>query len=306
MPDARAAAAAVQRGRADLAELNGAGGLDGSSLGRLVDGLRVTAPSRLHRSIRQGTGYVVLNSSVPPFDDLRARRAFNYAFDRNTAIRIWGGPSTGHPTCQLMPPGMPSYQPYCPYTVGRPGGGYQGPDLARARALVRASGTRGTEVTVTELRNEYDGPLEPYLMKVLRSLGYRVSLRSLKDTPRNESFYYDPRSRIQVESDGFYADFPLPSNFYELLACRTSNLLNPFAYCNKGLDRRAAAATRMLQKEPGAALRAWTRIDRALTDQAPLVAVNNPVIWWITAERLGNYQIGGDANGPLLSQLWVR
>ena len=62
----------------------------------------------------------------------------------------------------------------------------------------------------------------------------------------------------------------------------------------------------MLQTEPGAALRAWTRIDREITDEAPLVPVANFVIWWITSERVGNYQSGGATIGPLLSQLWVR
>ena len=307
VPDARAATDAVQQGRADLAELRG---LDTVSLGRLIDGLRVTAPTLLHRSIRQGTGYVVLNSSLPPFDNLLARRAFNYALDRTKAVKLLGGPSNALPTCQLMPPSMPSYQPYCPYTVGRPDGGYHGPDLAKARALVRASGSRGMQVTVTDVIGDFNGPLEPYLTRVLRSLGYRTTLRRLPDTPRNERFFYDPRSGIQVESNGWYADFPLPSNFYELVACDTRNVASavasPVNYCNRGLDRRAAAANRMLQTEPGAALRAWTEIDRALTDQAPLVPVSNVVIWWITSERVGNYQNGGDANGPLLSQLWVR
>ena len=62
----------------------------------------------------------------------------------------------------------------------------------------------------------------------------------------------------------------------------------------------------MLQTEPGAALRAWTKIDREITDQAPLVPVANVVDWWITSERVGNYQSGDSDLGPLLSQLWVR
>ncbi len=308
--DARAAANAVQQGRADLAWLNGLGGLAPDPLGRLIDGLRVTVPNRVHSTIGQGTDYAVLNSSIPPFDDRRARQAFNYAIDRNKVVELLGGPSMALPTCQLMPPGMPSYRRYCPYTVGRPDGGYHGPDLARARALVRASGTRGMQVTVTDLIRDFIGPLEPYLTRVLRSLGYRVTLRRLPYTPRNERFFYDPRSGIQVEFDGWIADFPLPSNFYELVACTTrtvaSGVASPVNYCNRDLDRRAAAATRMLQTEPGAALRAWTDIERELTEQAPLVPVANPVISWITSERLDNYQNRGDENGPLLSQLWVR
>ena len=193
---------------------------------------------------------------------------------------------------------MPSYRRYCPYTVGRPGGTYQGPDLVRARALVRASGTRGMKVTVTEVTGFLDSPLEPYLTRVLRSLGYRASLRSLPDTAANRHFLYDPRSGIQVMSDGFFADYPSPSNFYDILTCANSDVFSPTSFCNRDLDRRIAAATRMLSTAPGAALRAWTRIDRAFTDQAPLVPIANFVIWWITSQRLGDSRTAATRTGP--------
>lgn len=80
----------------------------------------------------------------------------------------------------------------------------------------------------------------------------------------------------------------------------------PTGYCNRKLDRRAAAATSRLQTDPGAALRTWTVIDREVTDQAALVPVANDVNWWVTSERVGNYQSGGREVGPLMSQLWVR
>ncbi len=117
--DAHEAANAVQQGRADLAELTSEGEEDPASVGRLIDGLRVTAPSRVHSSIAQATGLAVLNSSIPPFDNPLARRAFNYAVDRKKVVERMGGPSVAVATCQLMPPSMPSYQPYCPYTPAR-------------------------------------------------------------------------------------------------------------------------------------------------------------------------------------------
>ncbi len=73
----------------------------------------------------------------------------------------------------------------------------------------------------------------------------------------------------------------------------------------RSLDHRAAAATAELQTEPGAALRTWSDIDHEVTDQAPLVPVANDVDWWITSQRVGNYQTGIQPIGPLLSQLWI-
>jgi YVTN family beta-propeller protein len=301
--DARAAAHAVMRGRADLAELTPLGGWSAAA-GSLVDELRTQAPSSVHSSLVQATSFGVLNSSAPPFDNLKARQGFNYAVDRTTAVQIMGGPSVAVATCQLVPPSMPSYEPYCPYTAGRAVGAYRGPDLAKARQLVKASGTYAMKVTVTDLVDDFSPPLDSYFAHVLRRLGYRVALHRLPDNARNERLQYDPRSGIQVESGGWIADFPLPSNFYDVVSCRAPAY--PTGYCNRDLDRRAAAATSQLQTDPGAALRTWTAINRAVTDQAALVPVTNDVNWWITSERVGNYQSGGREVGPLISQLWVR
>jgi DNA-binding SARP family transcriptional activator/ABC-type transport system substrate-binding protein/streptogramin lyase len=301
--NAQEAAHAVTQGQADLAELTPLGG-SGPAGGSLVDQLRIEAPSRVHSNLTQGTAFGVLNSSIPPFDKLRARQAFNYAVDRRRVVRLLGGPSVVVPACQLVPPSMPSYAPYCPYTRHRSLGGYRGPDLAAARRLVRLSGTYGTKVTVTDLIDDPSPPLDAYFAHVLRRLGYRVTIHGLPNNPRNQHFAYDPGSGIQVESGGWYADFPLPSNFYDLVSCAGAGY--PLSYCNKDLDRRAAAAASQMQTDPGAALRAWTAINRVVTDQAPLVPVTNDVNWWLTSERVGNYQRGGVEIGPMLSQLWVR
>jgi ABC-type transport system substrate-binding protein len=295
---------AVRQGRADLAELPGSE----VDMDQLIHDLKVSSPNHVHGDLTSLTGFTILNSAIPPFDDVRARRAFNYAVDRNKIVHMTAGPSVIKPTCQLMPPTMPSYVRYCPYTTGAPGGAYQGPDLAKARELVRASGTKGMKVTVTDVVNDWNGPpeLDEYLTDVLRSIGYDAYHRLLPKNPRSKDYFYDPESPIQVESGVFIADFPLPSNMYEIVACAGTAYPAPLNYCNKDLDARAAAATAKLESEPGAALREWTQIDRELTDQAPLVPISNLVDWWVTSERVGNYQNGAQDYGPLLSQLWVQ
>ncbi len=304
VPDAREAADSVEEGRADLAELNNAGGPDPNSLATLVGELKVAAPTRLDWSVRQGTSYLVLNSSIPPFDDRRARRAFNYAIDRRKVVKFLGGPTLALSTCQVMPPSVRSYQSYCPYTLGPPDGPYRGPDLARARALVQRSGTRGKEVIVGDLDRQPS--LDSYYADVLRSLGYRVRLRLLPVSDRSQDFLDDPGNGVHVQSGIFLADYPLPSNIYSIVACETGNVASPFNYCNRELDEKAAEATQLFQTDAGEALRAWAAIDRALTDDAPMVPLANFVLWWLTSERVGNYQNGTETIGPLLSQMWVQ
>jgi peptide/nickel transport system substrate-binding protein len=80
--------------------------------------LATTQAGQLHSDPFQATRYMFLNTHVPPFDDARVRRALNYAVDREAMIDdVWGGASTVSPTCQILPPTFPGYEPYCPYTV---------------------------------------------------------------------------------------------------------------------------------------------------------------------------------------------
>ena len=302
--DVRAAVAAVRRGDADLAELTPLGE-EVREAGSIVDRLLVTRPNRVHSSIIQGTYFAALNSSRPPFDDVRARRAVNFAVDRRKVVDLMGGPSVAVATCQLLPPSMPAHARYCPYSTGPQHAAYRGPDLARAKQLVTASGTRGTKVVVADLVGGPQPPLNGYLARVLREIGYRTTIHHVPDTRQNRNYYFGDDGDTQAEAGGWFADFPRPSNFYDLVAC-ASGAGYPLHHCNRRLDRRAAHADAQFGTDPVTALAAWTDIDHAVTDQAPLVPVTNPVNWWLDAGRVGNYQNDSRDIGPLLSQLWVQ
>src|SRR5206468_10987754 len=111
-----------------------------------VDQLLAQYPAQVHSSVT-GTLYLQMNTKTPPFDDVRVRRAVDFALDRNRMLQLLGGPAEAQITCQVLPPNTPGYQPYCPYTINpNPGGTWSGPDLATARDLVTASGAAGAKV----------------------------------------------------------------------------------------------------------------------------------------------------------------
>src|SRR5215472_6910073 len=86
-----------------------------------------------------------LNTRVAPFTHIRVRRAVNYAVDRAEVARLVGLDS--RPTCQLLPPYVPGYERYCPYTLDPSAdGAWRAPDLAKARGLIADSGTRGARI----------------------------------------------------------------------------------------------------------------------------------------------------------------
>jgi ABC-type transport system substrate-binding protein len=298
--DTRAALTAVIRGRADVTQSDPSS-LQASSA--LVKEFKVRYPGQVHSDLQAGTAFEYLNVTVPPFNKLKARQAVNYAVDRNTLVELRGGPSQAEPTCQLLPPKFPGYSPYCPYTTGPADGRYHGPDLAEARKLVDESGTKGMSVTIDSPLFEFIPAINAYFTQVLGQLGYKVTLRPMPDADPTWEFLSNPHNHVQVQAAGWGADFRLASNFYDaVVACGAAN--NYSEYCNRGLDQRAATATTLMATDPGEALRAWTKIDRTITDQALIVPLFNTYASTFVSTRVGNYQ-SNQILGPLLSQLWV-
>ena len=266
----------------------------------LLDELKVRYPNQVHSQPQSATLFEVLNAAVPPFNNLKARQAVSYAVDRDKLVELYGGPSVAVATCQMLPPKFPSYKWNCPYTTGPPDGRYHGPDLKRALELVRASGTKGMHVTIHGALGGVGPTIDAYFRQVLEQLGYQVTLHQLPDI--SDDFLWTPQNHMQALSGEWLADFPLASNFYNALVRCANNLGE---YCNRALDQRAARATALQATDPGAALRAWTEIDRTITDQVPIVPTVNLIETTFVSARVGNYQ-SNPTVGPLLSQLWVK
>ena len=165
------------------------------------------------------TSYLALNVNAPPFNKLAVRRALNLAFDRREAVSAWGGPIAAKSTCQVLPPGLPGYRPYCPYTRDPSSDGrWRGPDLPEARRLVAASGTKGMTVTVWNTPGPPGslGETED-AVAALRQLGYHASLRLLPDgasrlCQRLQRQRPSHRRRLRP-------DYPSADDFFGRLTC---------------------------------------------------------------------------------------
>jgi peptide/nickel transport system substrate-binding protein len=301
-PDAQVRA--VERGKADV--LHGVPGPPSR-----VSELRRQYASRLQVNPAKGTVYVFLNTRLPPFDNLKVRQAVNYAVDRNRTVELQGGSDQMQPTCQVLPPNFDGYRRYCPYTIDpRPDGKYTGPDLAKARALVAASGTSGQAVTV------WTTPgccLDRYFVSVLQSLGYRARLKVIPKGNVNAylSVLSDSRRKVQAGINAWFADYLSASNFFPvLLTCasyhpRSPENPNVAEFCDPHIDAEIARARSLQTSDPQAASQLWSKIDRDIVDQAPWVAVMNPRWIDFVSPRVGNYQFNPQWIA-LFDQLWVK
>jgi YVTN family beta-propeller protein len=296
----------VIRGKADVVSTFWSGT---PSQGRLA-AIKTQYASQVHTNPQPTTAAFFLNTRLAPFDRLDVRRALNYAVDRAAAVDAAGGPDVAQATCQILPPHFPGYQPYCPYTAATTTrGSWTAPDLAKARALIARSGTRGMKITVWSWAPL--GGLGPYAVKLLRSLGYDVSMKS-----RGGFEYFgvvgDSRTKAQIGTTEWGSDYPAASGFFiATLTCASFQPnspanSNPAEFCDPRIDRQIEHALAEQATNPDAARGLWERIDRQTVDQAPWVPLFNPKEVDVLSKRVGNYQYSPAGPGVLIDQLWVR
>jgi peptide/nickel transport system substrate-binding protein len=228
---------AVNTGRADLVDF-----LWDPPQPRLLAGLAVRYPTRLHSDFTAVTEYEALNTRTPPFNDVRARQALNYAVDRSKLVKFGGGPTRAAATCQILPPNFPGWHRYRPYTLGpQPGGTWQHPDLATARRLIAASHTAGSKVRLWSLNIPVIDQVGEYFAELLRQLGYRVTVH--ETSPRQYSQVVDSRQHVQIFYTLWGADYPTAGEFFTPgLTCAsfkpaTTSNSNAAEYCNPAADR---------------------------------------------------------------------
>ena len=269
--------------------------------------VEVRYASQLHSDPSWNFQVLFLNPRVPPFDRLDARRAVNFAVDRAAATNAWGGPRFAQITCQMLPPNYPGYSPYCPYTAGSTkSGAWTAPDLARARALVARSGTRGMKVTLWAW-SQAEG-FNRVAVKVLRSLGYRVAVKPVVGD-RYWSVVGDSRNRAQIGFNGWALGYPDPAPFFDQFSCRAFLPGNPAnlgsGLCDPGIDRQMRRAQAEQLSDPIGSRARWARVDREVTDAAPWVPLMFSKNVNFLSKRVGNYQYNPQ-QFVLIDQLWVR
>ena len=267
--------------------------------------------SQLHADPLGETEYVFLNTQVPPFESLAARRAVNEAVDRSHLVAQLGGPAAAAPTCQVLPPDFPGYRPYCPFGLHpSTAGTWSGPNVARALRLVSASGTRGARVLVWAPRDH--AAIATYFAALLRQLGYRAATRLVATPHRYYALVGDPRVRAQIGWAGWIKDYSSPADFLKpLFSCSGIAAADPAQtsnfslLCDPRLDAAMADAGRLQQQDPVAGQQAWTAIDRTIVDRAGAVPYANDLTLTLLSRRTGDYQFNPEW-GVLFDQLWVR
>ncbi|MBS1889458.1 MAG: ABC transporter substrate-binding protein [Actinobacteria bacterium] len=147
--------------------------------------------------------YFWMNVHKPPFDDVRVRRAVNYAIDPAALERIYGGQL--HATQQVLPAAMPGHRPFRPYPH----------DMAKARALMAAANPRTRKVTVWT--DDY-GPNKQageYYEGVLRELGLQPTLKVVPAANYTTIIGNASTPNLDTGWANWFMDYPHPNDYFQ-------------------------------------------------------------------------------------------
>jgi peptide/nickel transport system substrate-binding protein len=145
-----------------------------------------------------------MNNRVPPFNNLKARQAVEYAIDRNALVRLYGGLAT--PTENVLPPTYPQYKKLTLYAH----------NLAKAKQLVQQSGTKGMQVTVWNHDRGNDPKATAYLTDILNQIGWKAKQKIV-----NSAVYWttigNQQTKAQIGFADWFQDYPHPLDWFDVL-----------------------------------------------------------------------------------------
>jgi peptide/nickel transport system substrate-binding protein len=205
------------------------------------------------------TYYFWMNTRKAPFDNLKVRRAVNYAVDPAAIARLSAGRLT--PTHQLLPPDIPGYRKFDLYPH----------DMAKARRLTAEAHPTDREITVWTNSESPNSIAGKYYASVLRKLGFKVRLETV-----NPDNYFTVIGNLRTPSldtgfSSWYADYPHPNDFFGPLFATP-----PLPIYNENLSQIEAPSlsrrVTRLDAEPGPLKELqYAALDRDYMKLAPIV-----------------------------------
>jgi peptide/nickel transport system substrate-binding protein len=176
--------------------------------------------------VTNSTYYLFMNERVAPFNDVRVRQAVNYAIDKRSLTRLFGG--LLEPGCNFLPPGMKGYQKIDPCPWGDP---TAAPNVAKAKELIKQAGAVGKPVTVFGNDEPELKAVSEYYSDVLNEIGLKAKPRIVE-----ASVYFttigSQKTKAQAGAVNWFQDFPHPGNFMFLVDGKSIQSTNNQNYSN--------------------------------------------------------------------------
>lgn len=149
--------------------------------------------------------YFFMNTTQPPFDDVKVRQAVNHAVDTAALERIYAG--TLAASHQILPEGMPGYEPIDLYPH----------DMAKAKALLEEANPSDREITVWTDNESPNDEAGAYFNDVLNKLGFDATLKTIGADNYFPTIGNASTPDVDAGWTNWFQDYPHPNNFFQPL-----------------------------------------------------------------------------------------
>ncbi|MCZ2524191.1 ABC transporter substrate-binding protein [Streptomyces sp. HB2AG] len=217
------------------------------------------------------TDMLALNTSRPPFDNLKLRQAMQYAVDKSAQVTAAGGPALNDVATGYLPPaltgGRAADSPYGTSPTG---------DVKKAGKLLAEGGKPdGFSTTITVSTG--DKTRAEALQQSLSRVGVRLRIQSV-----DPSVYYDTIGDTENAPDmaisGWCPDYPSGSTFLPFVfdgrtIKEKGNQGNVSQFRDEAVQKRMDEIAAMSDAE--SADKAWIDLDSVVLRKSPAV----PLLW---------------------------
>ncbi len=151
------------------------------------------------------TYYFWMNTTKPPFNDVKVRQAINYAIDPAALERIYSGQISA--THQILPEGMPGHKKFDLYPT----------DMEKAKELLKEANPSDMNITVwtdTESPNNEAGE---YYEGVLKELGFNTKLKIINADNYFTVIGNQSTPDLDTGWSDWFEDYPHPNDFFQPL-----------------------------------------------------------------------------------------
>jgi peptide/nickel transport system substrate-binding protein len=211
------------------------------------------------------TYYFWMNTTKPPFDDVKVRQAVNYAVSGAAMERVYSGQLKANQ--QILPPGMPGYEEFELYPY----------DMAKAKKMIAEANPSDREITVwtdTESPNKEAGE---YYDDVLRKIGFDTTLKIINADDYFTVIGNQSTPDLDTGWSNWFQDYPHPNDFFQPLLAGESILpTNNPNYSLIDVPALNAKITRLSAEEFGSEQEAeYAKLDREYMELAPWAPYGN-------------------------------
>jgi peptide/nickel transport system substrate-binding protein len=158
------------------------------------------------------TYYFWMNTTQPPFDDLKVRQAVNYAIDPAALERIYSGQiKASH---QILPEGMPGHKSINLYPH----------NMGKAKEMLAAAHPSDMDITVWTDNESPNKEAGEYYEGVLKEMGFDTKLKVI-----NADNYFTVIGNLSTPDldtgwSDWFQDYPHPNDFFQPLLAGESIL----------------------------------------------------------------------------------